>query len=362
MATVVTLNGNQYSIPAYLDTGWAQGAGNLSLFLAAIPGAVLQKSGGAFTLTADVNFGTSFGIIAKYIISESSGSATAGMLRMAHNDIVAWRNAAGSGNLNLTTNGSDQLTFNGSLVGAGVTSIAGTSNQITASASTGAVTLSLPTTIAVPGVITANVFQTPDTGSGGGVNITSGGSLNLADSTNTGTFQMAYASTNSYIVIMPPSQGDDNSVLINDGSGNLSWGPASNIVQNTTDSSDILVTTSTSFQDSTFGVTITPSSTSSKILVSFPNISLNCIGTPTSLLLTIFRGIGGTNLGGGPLNCLVQIDVLAGSKNFMESISIMDSPNTTSPVTYELYAASDGSQTVRINDDPVLMVAIAQEI
>jgi hypothetical protein len=36
MATLTTYNGTQYSIPAYNDTGWAQGPGNLSAYLIAL--------------------------------------------------------------------------------------------------------------------------------------------------------------------------------------------------------------------------------------------------------------------------------------------------------------------------------------
>jgi hypothetical protein len=115
MSTTITFpqpDGAQYIIPAVDDENWGQ---NVSDFLIAIPNGVVPRSG-TFSLTGDVNFGASFGLIAKYITSESGGTASAGMFRLAHNDIMAWRNAAGTGNLNLTTNGSDQLTFNGSVV------------------------------------------------------------------------------------------------------------------------------------------------------------------------------------------------------------------------------------------------------
>lgn len=61
MATPVTLNGNSYSIPAYGDSGYAQGAGNLSSYLVALATGVLTLSGGTFTLTAPITF-AAFGI------------------------------------------------------------------------------------------------------------------------------------------------------------------------------------------------------------------------------------------------------------------------------------------------------------
>ncbi len=74
MATAVTLNGAAFSVPAYNDIGWAQGTGNLSAYLIAIASSTLQQTGGAFTLTADVNFGSSYGLIAKYF--KTQGGAT----------------------------------------------------------------------------------------------------------------------------------------------------------------------------------------------------------------------------------------------------------------------------------------------
>lgn len=74
MATTITFNGSSFSVPAYGDTGWAQGSGNLSSYLIAIPSGCLQTTGGTFTLSADVNFGSSYGCIAKYF--KTSGGAT----------------------------------------------------------------------------------------------------------------------------------------------------------------------------------------------------------------------------------------------------------------------------------------------
>ena len=64
MATSIVYNGTTYSVPAYGDTGWAQGTGNLSSYLIAIPSGCLQTTGGTFTLSAPVNFGASYGITA----------------------------------------------------------------------------------------------------------------------------------------------------------------------------------------------------------------------------------------------------------------------------------------------------------
>lgn len=149
MATPITFNSVAYSVPAYNDTGYAQGPGNLSSYLIAIASGTLQQSGGTFSLTADVNFGLNFGLVAKYYKSITTNIATAGIVRLAKTDSIDWRNNANSNNLALAIDGSDNLTYNGAIVltggGSGfVSSITGTANEIIASSATGAITLSTP--------------------------------------------------------------------------------------------------------------------------------------------------------------------------------------------------------------------------
>jgi hypothetical protein len=50
MSVSVTFNGQTYSIPQYNDTGWAQGSGNLTLYLTAL-GAGFSGYTGDITLT-----------------------------------------------------------------------------------------------------------------------------------------------------------------------------------------------------------------------------------------------------------------------------------------------------------------------
>lgn len=113
MATTVTYVGNQYSVPAYNDTGYAQGAGNLSSYLVALATGSLTLSGGTFTLTADANFGASFGLVALYYKSVSANIASAGVVRLSNTDLIEWRNNANSGNDTLGVDTSDQLSYTG---------------------------------------------------------------------------------------------------------------------------------------------------------------------------------------------------------------------------------------------------------
>lgn len=111
MAEIISYNGIPYIIPDVGDENWGQ---NVTDFLVAIPQGCLQKVGGSFTLLSDVDFGASFGLISTYYKSRSSNPASAGVVRLANTDAVAWRNFANSGNNILTVNSTDQLVYNGS--------------------------------------------------------------------------------------------------------------------------------------------------------------------------------------------------------------------------------------------------------
>jgi len=117
MATPVTFDGSVYSIPAFGDTGYAQGPGNLSSYLIALASGTFQQTGGVFTLTADANFGPNFGLMSKYFKSITTLPATAGAIRLSKTDTIDWRNNANSANLALGIDGADNLTFNGSAIG-----------------------------------------------------------------------------------------------------------------------------------------------------------------------------------------------------------------------------------------------------
>src|ERR1035437_7733864 len=111
MATTVSFNGSSYSVPAYGDSNWAQGAGNLSAYLIAIPAGTLQTVGGTFTLSADVNFGASFGLLSKYFQTVAASPATAGVIRLSIGDTIDW----GTANNALSVTGTDAY-WNGSKI------------------------------------------------------------------------------------------------------------------------------------------------------------------------------------------------------------------------------------------------------
>lgn len=113
MSQIKTLNGVQYTLPQYNDTGWGANTGNvLTQYIAAIADVTLQLSGGSFTLTADVNFGATYGLVSTYFTSRSTNAATAGAVRLASTDVISWRNNANGANIDLSKDTSDNLKWN----------------------------------------------------------------------------------------------------------------------------------------------------------------------------------------------------------------------------------------------------------
>jgi hypothetical protein len=110
MATTLTINGTGYSFPATGDENWGD---NVSSWAAAVTGGMLQKAGGTFTLTAEVDFGATFGVKTAYIKSRATNPGSAGILRLGNAESIAWRNAANSADLALKANASNLLEFNG---------------------------------------------------------------------------------------------------------------------------------------------------------------------------------------------------------------------------------------------------------
>lgn len=104
------MNGSTYSVPAVGDSGWGA---SLSNYLIAISTGTLQKTGGAFTLTAEVDFGTTYGLKTAYLKSRGTNVSSAGVVRLANDELVAWRNAGNSADLGLKVNVSNVLEFNG---------------------------------------------------------------------------------------------------------------------------------------------------------------------------------------------------------------------------------------------------------
>lgn len=114
MSVNLVINGQAFAYPTNFDEGWGDDA---SGWAQAVTAGMLQKAGGNFTLTSQVNFGTSFGMKVLNITSETVNPASSGYMKLSKTDSIAWRNNANSANLLLAVDGSDMLTFNGSVLG-----------------------------------------------------------------------------------------------------------------------------------------------------------------------------------------------------------------------------------------------------
>lgn len=109
MSTNVTLNGVVHPIPAVGESNWGSA---VSTYLIALSTGVLQKAGGSFTLTADADFGATFGLKAAYYKSRGTVAA-AGQVRLANTETVSWRNAANDADFAVRLSSSNWLQFNG---------------------------------------------------------------------------------------------------------------------------------------------------------------------------------------------------------------------------------------------------------
>jgi hypothetical protein len=73
---------------------------------------MLQKAGGVFTLTNDVNFGASYGLVALYLKSTATNIAQSGVVRLGNADKVAFRNSGNTADLSMGLGASDEIQFN----------------------------------------------------------------------------------------------------------------------------------------------------------------------------------------------------------------------------------------------------------
>ncbi len=113
MTVNLTINGVTYAYPEPGDDDWGQAA---TSWAQGVTGGMLQKAGGNFSLTADANFGATYGLVSTYFKSRTSNIADAGAVRLARADTIAWRDQANAGNLLLAVNSSDLLTFDGTAI------------------------------------------------------------------------------------------------------------------------------------------------------------------------------------------------------------------------------------------------------
>ena len=126
---------------------------------------------------------------------------------------------------------------------------------------------------------------------------------------------------------------------------------------------------STTYMQSGDTVTITPQSSSSKILVVFnTSAHLNTASTSGGVqrgYYTIFRG--STDIGSGNGDGVIMIRTYGNGvanhySEFPMSIQVIDAPNTTSAITYEARFKSEGGEEIGYSYDGFLRTFYAMEI
>lgn len=115
MSVPLTINGVTFQYPQENDKHWGPVLTNWST---AVTNGMLQKAGGSFHLTAEVDFGTAFGIKVLSIKYPTGNIGSTGFLRLPNAAQIVWRNAIGNADLVLTVDASNQLLFNGVPIGA----------------------------------------------------------------------------------------------------------------------------------------------------------------------------------------------------------------------------------------------------
>ncbi len=114
MSIPLNVNGVVFEYPELDDEDWGVDSTD---WAAAVTNGMLQKAGGLFTLTADADFGASFGLKSLYYKTRTSNPASTGQFRLAKTDSVSWRNNANASDLPLSIDALDRLTFNGVVIG-----------------------------------------------------------------------------------------------------------------------------------------------------------------------------------------------------------------------------------------------------
>tara|TARA_R100000353_G_scaffold169382_1_gene132431 strand:- start:84 stop:614 length:531 start_codon:yes stop_codon:yes gene_type:complete len=142
------------------------------------------------------------------------------------------------------------------------------------------------------------------------------------------------------------SGGNANKVIIPTGQTLYAPGHIVQTVSDTHAGSRLFSTSSTSFAASGLNVSITPTSSDSKIMIIVSSSGNNNDATNgDQLFYTLFRD--STNIGGTTQNAgFGQIRGTSGTAvRGSLHISYIDSPATTSAVSYELYARASNSRT-----------------
>jgi len=228
MATIVSWNGSSFTVPATGEENWG-GATKVDGLLISLAQNSLQKTGGTFTLSADVDFGGTAGLKAGYYKSRAATVADAGIIRLAKTETIAWRNNAAGGNNTLSTDTSDNLTYNGAIIAsvAGLVPVAAGGTGIASYTAGDTLYASGATTLSKLAIGTANKAYV-STGTAPSWALLVNANIDAAAAISYSKLNLAVSVVNADIAVAAAiarskiAAGTASHVLINDGSGNLS--------------------------------------------------------------------------------------------------------------------------------------------
>ena len=149
-----------------------------------------------------------------------------------------------------------------------------------------------------------------------------------------------------------------NNLVTSNGSGVITSSAFGKVLQVVTSTSSTNIsTTSSTFVTTNFSLTITPSTTSSKILL-MANTVAQINGSDINL--DIYRSTSSSFVSGGKSRGLIGMEPV----NAMMSVPIihLDSPSTTSAITYTIYFRNNGGSTSSFLRSDVLSSFTALEI
>lgn len=118
MVVSLSINGQTFLYPEENDIEWAFDATG---WARALSSGTLQFTGGNWDLSAEADFGDTYGFITPYVKSNSTPLPVSGTLRLGTEDLVTWRNSDDDGDLVLGVNSEGQLIFNGEVLDVGTT-------------------------------------------------------------------------------------------------------------------------------------------------------------------------------------------------------------------------------------------------
>ena len=154
---------------------------------------------------------------------------------------------------------------------------------------------------------------------------------------------------------LPTTSG---TVLTNGTNTNFPAGSVLQVVQATY--STAASTTSASFVDSGMSASITPSNSSNKIFALVNIARSDSAAADRDIYFTIYRNL--TNLGGGSASALCYVNVVSSRFLLPVSMSVLDSPATTSATTYKVYFLTTSGASVSINNAAVNSTITLMEI